>query len=588
MPRRKSSRTQIEEIEANAKKAVIYARVSSKEQDREGFSIPAQIKLLNDHAAAADYKVEAEYIDVETAKQDGRTNFTAMIRFLRKHPSVKTILVEKTDRLYRNLKDWVTIDDLEVEVCFVKEGVTLSRDSRSSEKFMHGIKVLMAKNYIDNLSEEVRKGMTEKAAQGLWPSFAPLGYRNMLMPDGKRSIVPDPDVAPHVARLFEWYATGNYALKDIGRMARKAGFVFRKSGAGVPVSTIHKILRNRIYTGEFEWRGKVYEGKYEPLISKDLWNFVQDILNGRYIARHPQTGGGVREFAYTGLLTCGHCGCAMTAEIKKEKYIYYHCTGYRGKCPEKWVREERLEERFGVLLSKLTFNDRVYSLIVNALKESFADEKREHAESITSLRGEIDRLRARLEGVYVDKLDGRITEDFYNRMSLQWRDEIDRCQGDIMRHEDASNAYMDEGVALLALSQKAHRLVNSTSGIERRRLLNFVLSNCTWRDGDLHADFRQPFDMLAKTIDDEPPSWAADGAEKGLSENWLPAMNRHNRRDARLARYRGSRRQKPRRFPPQVPRGHKRECRNGPFVPGSAARGGRSSAKAHGNRCGNN
>jgi site-specific DNA recombinase len=86
-----------------------------------------------------------------------------MLRFLKTHPTVRIILVEKTDRLYRNLKDWVRLDEYDVEIHLVKEGTVLSRDSRSSEKFMHGIKVLMAKNYIDVLSEEVRKGMLEKA-----------------------------------------------------------------------------------------------------------------------------------------------------------------------------------------------------------------------------------------------------------------------------------------------------------------------------------------------------------------------------------------------------------------------------------------
>src|SRR5438132_8128412 len=99
------------------------------------------------------------------------------------------MLVEKTDRLYRNLKDWMTVDELDVEMHFPKEGVVYSRESRSSEKFMHGIKVLMAKNYIDNLSEETRKGMTEKAEQGFWPSSAPLGYRNVTREDGRKTIV---------------------------------------------------------------------------------------------------------------------------------------------------------------------------------------------------------------------------------------------------------------------------------------------------------------------------------------------------------------------------------------------------------------
>ena len=145
--------------------AVMYVRVSSKEQE-QGFSIPAQRQLLNDYAEREGIHVVQEFEDVETAKRAGRTSFTEMVDFLRKKTSgCRTLLVEKTDRLYRNIKDWVTIDELGIEVHFVKEAVVLSEDSRSSEKFMHGIKVLMAKNYIDNLGEEVRKGMIEKARQ---------------------------------------------------------------------------------------------------------------------------------------------------------------------------------------------------------------------------------------------------------------------------------------------------------------------------------------------------------------------------------------------------------------------------------------
>jgi site-specific DNA recombinase len=201
------------------KQAVIYARVSSKEQEKEGFSIPAQLKLLKDYAAAQGFALAQEYVDVETAKQTGRVAFGEMVAYLRAHPAVRVMLVEKTDRLYRNLKDWVTVDELEVEIHFPKEGVVLSRDSRSSEKFMHGIKVLMAKNYIDNLSEEARKGLQEKVEQGIWPTKAPLGYRNVTGPDGKKVIVADPDIGPLIARLFETYATGTMSLKDATREA---------------------------------------------------------------------------------------------------------------------------------------------------------------------------------------------------------------------------------------------------------------------------------------------------------------------------------------------------------------------------------
>ena len=161
----------------------------------------------------------------------------------------------------------MTLDELEVESHFPKEGVVLSRKSRSLEKFMHGIKVLMAKNYIDNLSEEARKGMQEKAEQGIWPTVAPLGYRNVAGPDGKKIIEPDPETAPIIARLFEWYATGSLSLREAAKKVRAAGLVHRKSGAPVPMSTVHSILRNRLYSGEFEWNGRRYAEKHQPLIS---------------------------------------------------------------------------------------------------------------------------------------------------------------------------------------------------------------------------------------------------------------------------------------------------------------------------------
>src|SRR5499426_3407674 len=196
------------------REAVIYARVSSKEQEKEGFSIPAQLKLLKEYAAVNGFAVAKEYVDVETAKQTGRTAFGEMVAYLKAHPSVRVMLVEKTDRLYRNLKDWVTMDELDVEMHFPKEGVVLSRESRSSEKFMHGIKVLMAKNYVDNLSEETRKGMLEKAEQGIWPSYAPLGYANIVGPNGKKAITIDPETGPLVTRLFEWFETGQFSIKE--------------------------------------------------------------------------------------------------------------------------------------------------------------------------------------------------------------------------------------------------------------------------------------------------------------------------------------------------------------------------------------
>src|ERR1700739_16093 len=109
-------------------KAVLYARVSSKDQEKEGFSIPAQLKLLRGYAAERGLAVLREFDDVETAKRAGRTGFAEMLSFFKKSPTCRILLVEKTDRLYRNLKDWVTLDELNLEIHFVKENVVLSPD----------------------------------------------------------------------------------------------------------------------------------------------------------------------------------------------------------------------------------------------------------------------------------------------------------------------------------------------------------------------------------------------------------------------------------------------------------------------------
>ncbi len=500
------------------RRAVLYARVSSKEQEKEGFSIPAQLKLLRDYALREGLDVAREYVDIETAKQVGRTSFGEMVDYLEKHPAAGIVLVEKTDRLYRNLKDWVTVDELDIEIHFVKENVVLSRDARSAEKFMHGIKVLMAKNYIDNLAEEARKGMSEKAAQGIWPTKAPLGYRNVDGPAGKKIVVPDPDTAALIASVFEWYATGSRSLKDVTRKAQAAGLVYRRTGSPVPVSAIHKALRNPIYMGEFDWHGRRYQGTHEPLVSRELWARVQRVMDLRQAKKRRRSK---HDFAFAGLIECGHCGCAVTGEIKKQRYVYYRCTGYKGECGEPYVREEVLEQQFGELLGQLSFDDEVLEWVRDALKTSHAEEQREHEQAIVRLQSEYERLQRRIHAMYVDKLDGRVDAEFHDRMAAEWRGEQSRCLREIERHQAADRTYLEEGIRLLELARNAQRLFLKQPPREQRRLLECVVSNSTWRDGRLTATLRQPFDLLAQTNALAARSAARRGSKRTNSESWL-------------------------------------------------------------------
>jgi site-specific DNA recombinase len=286
-------------------------------------SISAQENLLCSYGTERNVTFQ-EFVDVESAKTTGRPGFTAMVSYLRVHPECRILLVEKTDRLYRNFKDYVTIDDLDLRIHFVKEGMVLSKESRSSEKFLHGIKVLMAKNYIDNLREEVQKGLHTKAAQGLYPSYAALGYLNTIGTGGKRIIVPDPVFGPMIVKLFTWFASGEYSLKELARKTYGEGFRSRLGRNKIPVATLHKILRKRIYTGQFEYGGKTYDGIHEPLIDRSTWERVQEILDGRHQKKHRKV---THDFAFSGIINCGHCGCSLVGEIKKARYVYYHCTG---------------------------------------------------------------------------------------------------------------------------------------------------------------------------------------------------------------------------------------------------------------------
>ncbi len=507
------------------KQAVIYARVSSKEQEKEGYSIPAQLKLLHDYAAANGFAVAQEYIDVETAKQTGRAGFGAMLAFLRATPEVRAILVEKTDRLYRNFRDWVTIDELDLDLHFVKEGVVLTPDARSSEKFIHGIKVLMAKNYIDNLSEETRKGMKEKAEQGFWPTRAPLGYRNVVGPDGKKTIEVDPLLAPVIVRLFEWYAQGDISLKEAAQRAHAEGLAYPKSGAKVAVSAVHTILHNRLYAGLVEWNGKIVQGKHQALVSVELWERVQAVLSGRFAKKRKR---GKHDFAFSGMISCAVCGCAVVGEIKKQRYIYYHCTGFSdagrddpGACRRKYVREEALEAQFTAMLGRLKFDDEVLDWVRDALHASHADERREHEEAIKRHQGEVERLQSRLNQMYVDKLDGLVDTAFFETMSSQWRQAQAECLREMERQQSADKSYMAEGVHLLDLARNAQELFARQPAREKRRLLRFLLSNCVWDAGRLHATFRQPFDILAETTRAAERAEVGEGSVLAKKEIWL-------------------------------------------------------------------
>ena len=419
------------------KKAIIYARVSTKEQDKEGFSIPAQIKFLNEYAIKNDFTIIKEFKDTETAKKAGRTGFNDMLQFLKKNKEFKRIIVEKTDRLYRNFKDYVLIDESEYEIHLVKEGSILNQKSRSHEKFIHGIKVLMAKNYIDNLREETVKGLREKAAQGYYPYKAPIGYKNITDKTGRKIIVIDEEKALYIRRAFELYATGNYSLARLNKKLQEEGFL-NSEGRKSHTSLMEKILKNIFYTGVFEFEGRRFENaKHKPIISSELFYLVQSKLKDPRKSKTHNI-----EFPYTNLIKCEKCGCYLTAEIKKGKYIYYHCTGNKGgECKKDYIRQEGIEDSIYKTLLMIKIPGSLINKILDAVKEMHYKKCEYSDESTESIEKQIAILKKRIELAYIDRIDGKITEDFWAEKNSLWHAQKDELIHKLKLQNESDKEY---------------------------------------------------------------------------------------------------------------------------------------------------
>ena len=475
---------------SQTQEAVLYARVSTKDQEREGFSIPAQRALLQEYSRAHGMTIREEFIDVETAKQAGRASFGRMLAFFRANPTCRTLLVEKTDRAYRNPRDWVSIDDLKLTIHFVTENVVLTPDARSSEKFMHGIKVLMAKNYIDNLSEEVRKGLNEKVKQGHFPGVAHVGYVNNRE---TRRIDVDPVRGPLVARVFQLYATGEYSLTALTRTAYEIGLRHSRSDRRMTKSEIHRMLTNPIYTGDFRWLGKIHHGSHEPLISHETFAQVQAVLGGKPRPRLPQS-----RHAFRGLLRCGRCGCRITAETKKGRYAYYRCTGFRGRCGNTYIREEQLAARLGEVIARIQIPPAVADRLAEALRTSQAAIEQTRQDTLSRLAQRRQKLHARLDRAYDDLLDGRLSEALWTRKSAEWEAELATLDVECGTLTQSVPTYVATGQRILELAKTAHFRYLEQSPAEQRRLLEIVLSNCTFDRGSVCPTYAKPFDLLVQ------------------------------------------------------------------------------------------
>lgn len=494
--------------------AVIYARVSSKEQEEEGFSIPAQLRVLREYAARHELIVECEFVEAETAKKTGRNAFDAMLKFLRDR-SGAAILVEKTDRLYRNFADFVKVDELGAELHFVKEGQVVRPDSHSSEKLMHSIKVCLAKNYIDNLSEEIRKGMREKAMQGMYPSHSPLGYLNSGR-EGKKTIVPDPERAPIIRRLFEEFAQGRSSLKELAAAADQWGLRTKK-GHKLVKSQIHRTLKNEVYIGRVPWAGMVFEGVHEPIIDAATFYRVQEILEGR---RNSRRGYGTVPISYRGLVTCALCGCLYAGEIKKGRYIYYHCCGRQTGCEAPYVKEQLLTELFAEQLDLIRIPSGILSQLEAALSEAQAVHEADGQALRARLDVAIEKNKKALASLYEDKIAGEVSIDTYRSLRERFEGELASAQAQLQGLGLSPVSKPIDVVRALELVASAGDRFKQGDPEQRRQIVENLYSNSKFDGQTLAPIPRIEHDDMLKAVQITNQELADQGAGDGEIGDW--------------------------------------------------------------------
>jgi hypothetical protein len=321
----------------------------------------------------------------------------------------------------------------------------------------------------------------------------PVGYKN---DKATRTIVVDPERGPYVQRVFEWYATGEFSIEDLHGRCVEDGLIAPGRTKAIAKSKVEYLLKNPFYIGRVRWAGKLYPGAHEPIVSQELFDLVQDRFSsfGRQRGKYR-----VHDFAFGTLLTCGECGYALSASRVKKRYVYYKCTN-RKSCSEGYHREQDLEPMFREIVHGVALAPAVVEWVKNGLRSSLADETAFHEESVHALTEQLETVRRRMKSSYLDKVDGKITDDFWAECSFQWQSEQSRLEERLATHHKADDRYIGRGVPLLSLAQCVEEMYASRADHpkERQRLLATILETCTIKEGVLTPTYRAPWDTIAR------------------------------------------------------------------------------------------
>ena len=515
-------------IEEGFARALVYLRVSTKEQaemggEAEGFSIPAQRAACLRKAESLGAVVVEEFVDRgESAKTANRPELARMLVYLREnHPQY--VIVHKVDRLARNRADDVVIT-MEIK----KSGATLvscseNIDETPSGLLLHGIMSSIAEFYSRNLATEVSKGMVQKAMSGGTIAMAPVGYlhvRRIVNGREMRTIEVDPERAPHVKWAFETYATGEWTLHQLTDELDERGLRSRPgprtTARRMVKSAIHKMLRNPYYIGIVTLRGVAYEGKHPQLVSKELFERVQGMLDAHKHAGERQY---VHNHYLKGSLYCGICGRKLAVSNSRSHtgriYDYYYCLGRQSdirSCTWKAVRVGKVERLVIEHYRSIQLPPQRITQIRHSLEEALVARRAEAEASEHAVTLRIQRLTDERRKLLHLHYAEAVPVDLFKQEQKRIAGELDAARQQLADVSVEFDAIEQNLKMALTLARDCHAAYEAADE-NTRRLFNqaFFEKLYVHVDGEITHNLAEPFGLL---LDPDLPDQIAKSHSK--------------------------------------------------------------------------
>jgi len=342
----------------------LYARKSTESEEAQILSIDSQIKEMLAMAERDNLEIVEIKKESHSAKEAGtRPVFNELVTDIHSG-KFNAILTWAPDRISRNAGDLGRIVDL-MDAGMLHEIRTYGQKftNNPNEKFLLMILGSQAKLENDNKVVNIKRGLRARCEMGLWPSTPPTGYLSNKNRDKRCEVEVDPIRGPIIKKMFEKVAYENYSGRKLYFWLRDEVKFRTRNGKHLHLGNLYMVLRNHFYYGSFEYPvggGQWYQGKHTPLISKALFDQVQEKISVQI------TKGDSKEFAFTKLMTCGLCGSSITADEKfkvqkngnTHRYVYYGCTKHNDKqCKCGYINEDDLIEQLAGLMDEINLDN---------------------------------------------------------------------------------------------------------------------------------------------------------------------------------------------------------------------------------------